>query len=195
MATVWYYWTSGSTATSSATTTYDPAWSTWNDQGTSTAINSGNTTWVRWVTATTNTYVYTPPQETPMPVYPREDPEVTERYRQLAEKKKAAEAKAMELILDLLGPEQTEIYKRTGNLFVKGQECDWLISSGGKVSKIQKGKVVSLCVHSAHRHAQPESDNVIALALHAKFAEKELLSRANVIREVLQEKLPEAACF
>lgn len=160
--------------------------------------------------STDNTYVYDYKVEVvyPQPVVgeaerrKRLEEEEQERKRRVAEyermerERQKAEEKAVDCLLDVLGREQTEIYKRTGNLLVKGEQFDWLFDKEGKVYRCEKDKVVQLCLHSDEKHKQPLTDNVITLALHAKFMEKEM-AKGHFIREIkrLEFKLPEAANF
>jgi len=117
-------------------------------------------------------------------------------YERMEKERQKAEERAVDCLLDVLGQEQTEIYKRTGNLLVKGERFDWLFNKEGKVYRCEKDKVVQLCLHSEEKSKQPLTDNVITLALHAKFAEKEM-EKGHFLREVKRQEfqLPEAANF
>jgi len=208
--TTWNYESTASSATSAAWQT-----TTWYE-GTSTAT-SYQTTDNGYVIYTPTTVVYYSPQSTDNTYwsYKIETPKISaaeqrkrlaeeeeERKRRLAEyermekERQKAEERAVDCLLDVLGQEQTEIYKRTGNLLVKGERFDWLFDKEGKVYRCEKDKVVQLCLHSEEKHKQPVTDNVITLALHAKFAEKEM-DKGHFIREVKRKdfQLPEAANF
>jgi len=116
------------------------------------------------------------------------------RYEEMESKRASAEKKALQLVMDLIGEEQAKIYEQTGNLLVKGEHYDWLLKKEGKVYRVGKGKISLLCIHTEneHRRKQPETDNVIALALHAKFNEKEM-EKANFVSSHNLFQMPEAA--
>ena len=95
-----------------------------------------------------------------------------------------AEEVAQELLLDLIGPEQMEVYKRTGRVFVKGRTFDWLLQTEGsrcKLKKITKDKVQDLCIHIDNDRI-PKTDQVIGYLLNAKFNDEHLDKTANLIR-------------
>jgi len=109
-------------------------------------------------------------------------------------KKFKAEHKAMELLTDLLEPDQIEVYKRTGRVLVKGNEFDWLIErykQYGKdefapydnvhIKKIKSGKIHDLCVSQRKQMELPTTDRVIGFALMAKANEKAFDKEANVL--------------
>lgn len=190
-------WYSGSPTTSTTWYTSPTTITTWENSGTCNHYQiTDNTVYV---------YVETPaqtPAQTPEQVEEnrRQEQALAEerlaKYREIEAKRAKAEEKAIECLLDLLGPEQAETYKRTGNLLVKGVEFDWLLTKEGRVYRCEKDKVVQLCLHSEEKHRQPDTDNVITLALHAKFAEKEM-ARGNFQHSFEKKsfKIPEAANF
>ena len=91
-----------------------------------------------------------------------------------------AEATACDLLLDLIGEEQFAVYKETGRLLVKGREVDYLITrEGGFVKRIEKDKVVDLCIHLAEQSVMPRTDSVIALKLFAEADEYAFNKKAN----------------
>jgi hypothetical protein len=93
-----------------------------------------------------------------------------------------AEKKALDLVQDVIGPEQLEVYKKTGRVFVKGVKFDWLICKNGTsvtVKQVTKDKVQDLCVHLVAEHGIPANDKVAGMILHAKFNGEYLNKRAN----------------
>lgn len=219
--------TSTTSTTSSTATDYGDnynyhggdVWSAWNGSGTSSTSN-GDVVWIRW---TYDRDVYTQAevareaerrarsmartqreaQEAAAHSamlrerYAAERREREERTRLLREKKEAAELKAQELLLDMIGEEQLEVYKQTGRLFVKGRKHDYILQKGGFVLQVQKDKVVDLCVHLANRYTFPETDNVVALKLAIEDDEKSVVKLANNhgSRPRNEETVPRAACM
>jgi hypothetical protein len=97
---------------------------------------------------------------------------------------KKAEEKAQELLLDLIGPVDMAIYKRTGRVFVKGREFDWLLQTEGnrcRLQKVTKDKIHDLCIHMSD-YKMPKTDQVVGFLLNAKFNEKHLDKTANLVR-------------
>lgn len=97
---------------------------------------------------------------------------------------KKAEEKAQELLLDLIGPVEMAIYKRTGRVFVKGREFDWLLQTEGnrcRLQKVTKDKVHDLCIHMSD-YKIPKTDQVVGFLLNAKFNEEHLDKTANLVR-------------
>ena len=90
-----------------------------------------------------------------------------------------ADRKAAELLIDVLGLEQYEVYQRTGRIMIHGNKYDWIVKSSGMVQRVEKDKVVDLCVSLANRHKYPKDDNIVAMALTAKLNEDELIEKAN----------------
>jgi hypothetical protein len=103
-----------------------------------------------------------------------------DRAKELAAKKEEAENKAKELLLDLIGEEEMKVYEETGRLLVHGNKFDYIVQKFGYVKKIEKDKVVDLCVHLKDKYSFPESDNVIALKLLLEHDEDQVLKVANV---------------
>lgn len=101
--------------------------------------------------------------------------------------KRKAEATAWKLLEDVITPEETKHYKKTGRLLVHGQEYDWLIKKptyeGGKpgVVRVEKNKLTDICVHTngGKDHEIPEGDRILSLALSAKFNEKDFNEKCN----------------
>lgn len=112
------------------------------------------------------------------------------------ERKETAEEVAQVLLGELIGGEQLEMYAKTGRILVKGKKDDYLIYKTGKVQRVEKGKLVDLCVYTQQRVTMPETDNVIGLALHIKSDEKDFNKTANASRPIPRPvNLPEAANF
>ena len=103
---------------------------------------------------------------------------MSESYR----KKEAAELKAEDLLMDVIGEDQREVYQRTGRLLVKGKKHDYLLTKRDdcvKVQRLMKDKVIDLCIHFRDRYKYPDDDHVLALALFAKADEKGFNEKAN----------------
>jgi hypothetical protein len=112
------------------------------------------------------------------------------------ERKETAEEVAQVLLGELIGGEELGLYKTTGRILVKGNEHDYLIYKTGKVQRVEKGKLIDLCVYTQQRVTMPETDNVIGLALHIKTDEKDFNKTANASRPIPRPvNLPEAANF
>jgi len=122
-----------------------------------------------------------------------------ERLKKAAEereRKETAEEVAQVLLGELIGGDQLEMYAKTGRILVKGNKNDYLIYKTGKVQRVEKGKLVDLCVYTQQRVTMPETDNVIGLALHIKSDEKDFNKTANASRPIPRPvNLPEAANF
>ncbi len=99
-----------------------------------------------------------------------------------AERKKAAEEVAQVLLGEIIGEEQLAVYKETGRLLVTGKEHDYLVHKSGGVQRVEKGKIVDLCVHVKERILLPPTDNVIGLAMFIKADEKDFNKVANASR-------------
>lgn len=107
-----------------------------------------------------------------------------------------AEARARNLLLDLIGEDELKVYQETGRLFVKGNRYDYIVRKTGTIQRIEKDKLTDLCVHLASNHKCPKTDNVIALKLALESDEDEVLQLAN--NHGCCEKpdqIPRAACM
>ena len=105
-----------------------------------------------------------------------------ERLNKQAEenkKKEQAEEVAQVLLGELIGEEQLEIYKETGRIVVNGRKHSYLIAKSGGVKRVERGKLVDLCVHVQQKILLPPTDNVIGLAMHIKADEKDFNKVAN----------------
>lgn len=124
------------------------------------------------------------------------DRQEQKRYEKLKKEKADAEQKAKELLLDLIGEKELEIYNKTGRLFVHGKQYDYIVPKEGLIQRIEKDKVTDLCIHLRDRHGFPETDNVISLKLLAEADEKQFNSIANQHHPRSRpEELPECACM
>ena len=202
----WSSWCTSSASTSTTPATSNDTWYYWNSTdsssaSTTTAPVSYTTTWVIW----------NGEQEYVERENRLEDQRYQERLEQarklraeaeaaakkLKEEKEAAEQKAKDLLMDLIGEDELKVYEETGRIMVKGRRFDYILQKEGLVKKIEKDKVVDLCIHLRNQHAYPESDNVIGLKLMIEAEEDELLKRANVHGSRSLDHLKElrAACM
>ena len=122
-----------------------------------------------------------------------------ERRRQLAanlEAKRQAEQKAEWLLETLIGP-QIDVYRKTGRVFVKGNNgTSYIVRKGMSLQKIEPDKIVDLCVLLNPKYKCPQTDNVIALKTLLENDEDHVLNLANVLGSAsLPEELPLAACM
>ena len=202
----WYHWTATScTSSTSSTTSCGDVWSSWNTS-TATTTASGDATWIVW-----NNSGASQPTARPESEFVRQRREQSEqarqahwasekRYAEIQRKRETAEKKAQQLLMDLIGPEQLEVYKETGRLYVRGNQHDYILKKGGLVTQVGKDKVIDMCVHLAERSSFPETDNVVGLKLMLESeAERKVLKLANyhAYSERLRDKaeLPLAACM
>lgn len=119
-----------------------------------------------------------------------------EKAAKETERKKAAEEVAQVLLGELIGEEQLEVYQDTGRIFVNGEKHSYLITKSGGVQRVEKGKIVDLCVHVSEKILIPPTDNVIGLAMHIKADEKDFNKVANASRpQPLPKLLPLAANY
>jgi len=126
----------------------------------------------------------------------RREEESRKREEELRKKKSMAEATARELLLDLIGEDQCKVYDETGRLFVKGREYDYVIKKNGGVQRIEKDKIIDLCVHLKKRWQFPDTDNVIALKLMLENDEDAVNRIANRVAEREKpDRLSLAACL
>lgn len=205
---VWGYWVDDATSTASTTATLyaddysttasasttDTVWRSWAATGgngaTVTGTTGGNSEgiWKVWVHTddSTVTYVSTPTKELTAKEKRARQEEVDRRMREAEERRKkekiekeAAEAKAKELLLELIGPDELEVYDETGRLFVAGRKYDYIIQKQGKLMRLEKDKITDLCVHLRELHKFPRTDNVIALLMMLLTDEDYVLKLAN----------------
>lgn len=176
----WVHWVGNQyDATATSTCTDDSAWTVWvADEFSNSEDNQANREWMR------QDYEAAQVQE-------QEHAEAARRKRE------EAESVAIELLMELIGPVEAEVYKKTGRLIVKGRHHDYMIHknravAGANVTRIEKDKLVDLCVHLPEYHEWCETDNVIALKMAIEADEKNF--KGNVIKSVPRlAELPLAA--
>jgi len=189
--TVWVEWCAQDSGTSTATTTcaYDAVWPTWVSETQTTYAASGTSTaWYQWNKEdfedhAKDEYNY---KVRSTWVVAKETREAKKRREEEAKKilawkkkKEAAEKVALELLEEFIGHKERLIYEETGRLLVRGKKADYILSKENGVSRVEKDKVVDLCIHLRDRHSYPETDNVIALALKVKDDEEGFNEMAN----------------
>jgi len=208
MATsTWTTWTSTTSSTTTTTSATGSIWYDWNDTSaaaTTTATNATCDTWVIWTIGASEAgqisdHIWSTIKK---PTHSeRMQSEIWKEWNShiRAEKKverDSAEKKAKDLLLDLIGEDELKIYEKTGRLFVKGKNFDYIVVNGGKVQKIEKDKITDLCVHLAERSKYAPTDNVISLKLAIEAEEDKVLQLANNHgSRDLPERLPLAACM
>ena len=202
---IWVQWTTNScTATTTSSYCDNTTWSGWNATSTdatcadSTTVSTGESTtvWVRWIGGEPDYQHQQEEIETGHREYERLRQESQKRADDLKKKREKAEQKAKDLLLDLIGEEQLEIYNETGRLLVCGHKYDYIIQKEGFVKRIEKDKIVDLCIHLTNQSKYPDSDNVIALKLLAENNEEEFNRLANNHGEHERpEELLKCACM
>lgn len=106
--------------------------------------------------------------------------EAQKRAFELQKKKEAAEEKAKQMLLDLIGEDLRAEYERTGQVYVQGQRHGYIIKGYGHIKRIEgNGKIRELCIHLQERYKYPDTDNVIALLMTLKHDEERFLKTAN----------------
>ena len=208
----WYTWTSSDYSSASSTTTTSDIWTGWNASTSTSYTTSSCTTGSVWVTWNgDNTVKYTPVQRSiPAPSQEeidrrrerrdqerKESEERQKRYDEMERKREAAEEKAKQLLLDLIGEDQLKVYEETGRVFVKGRKQDYIVQRQGTVIQIQKDKLVDMCVHLENRTKYPETDNVVAMKIMLETDEDRVLKLANQYEYSKRDKseMPLAACM
>lgn len=123
-------------------------------------------------------------------------------YAKMVERRKKAEERAQELLGQLIGGNELEVYKRTGKLFVKGNHGDYILQKDGFIKHLKGGRVLDICCHLKDKDKMPATDNVIAMKMRLENDEKTVLEMANTHRdqsreEYVQEEggMPEVACM
>jgi len=101
------------------------------------------------------------------------------RIQEEKERKERAELTALQLLEDLIDEQSLRVYKETGKLVVKGKRYDYVLNKGSGVYKIEKDKIVDLCIHLRNRTKYPETDNIISLKLLIEGNESRFLRTAN----------------
>jgi len=194
----WNVWCSSTSATSSSSS--DNVWYGWTDGDTSATSSTTYTAiWYTWTNTESQEQAEKRRSEQARAQAERErqEQERIRRYEEQEQKREAAEKKAKELLLDLIGPEEMKVYERTGRLFVRGKKHDYIVQKSGYVKQIKKDIVTDLCVHLKDRNKFPDTDNVVALKLAIEAEEDNVIKMANDhgSRPIAQcPELREAAC-
>ena len=187
--TAWVSWCdqdAGTTCTS--TETCDVIWPAWVGETAASAASGAttgtSTTWYNWnegyaqdprnYESSTDWGFATKTRESQ-----KQREESRKKMEELRKKKEAAEEMALDLLEEFIGFEQRVIYEETGRLLVKGKKADYILSKDEGVTRVEKNKVVDLCIHLKERYGYPSTDNVIALALKVKDDEKGFNKMAN----------------
>lgn len=195
---VWTNWNACTTTFS--TCSYGSTWTDWNtfSSGTAVSLSTGSDTWDHWnidFTCGPAQVTYGPESEEARAERERLEAEREVERQAEAKRKEEAEDRAKELLLDLIGEDELTVYNETGRLFVRGRNHDYLIEKTGTVKRVEKDKLVDLCIHLEQKHSMPKTDNVIALKLLAEADEYKFNQLANNHGSVqLPEELPRAAC-
>lgn len=113
-------------------------------------------------------------------------------YKEVREK---AEKKAVKLLGRIIGEEDLAVYEKTGRLFIKGKNGDYVARKGQTLQKIEGNKVTDLCVHIAHRFNCPPTDTVIGLKFLLEDDDKKIVRLANHVRDNTVDEIPLAACM
>lgn len=207
--TTWVSWNSHVPEGTSCTST----WDYWNSE-TCTAIGNSYDTWGDWCENVDNNTVRTDVSDLTIQHKTKRLARTLmfrERLLKRREKKRrkdqtkievhkrnreAAEIKAKELLLDLIGEDQLRIYNETGRLFVRGRKNDYIVQKHGYVKKLEKDKVVDLCIHLDNKTKYPETDNVIALKLLIEGNEEKFTKTAHhACYAPAYNELPKCACM
>lgn len=179
---VWVVWNSDTTQTTGST--HPSVWCTWNQQQRyaeyryrqeierQQVSQTWNQQWVTW-----NGEVE---RRKSRRARSRGNQRSNERQNRKHDRKiLTSEEKAKRLLLDMIGEDQLKIYEETGRLFIKGRKHDYIIQREGGVKRIEKDKIVDLCIHLEDQHQYPKTDNVIALKLMLEADEKNFNKVAN----------------
>ncbi|HBF42339.1 MAG TPA: hypothetical protein DDW42_01675 [Desulfobacteraceae bacterium] len=190
---IWGYWCASSgdscTGTTCAMTSTEAVWDHWNTTGNTSTASASTcyTIWYEWVhspsMATPAQLIQTYPTAKEVRELQAQRRAQEEEARKLrAEKKRKrdeAESVALELLETLIGPKERVIYEETGRLMVKGKNADYIINRESGVTRVEKDKVVDLCIHLKEKWKYPNTDNVISLALLAGDNEDAFNEMAN----------------
>jgi aminoglycoside phosphotransferase family enzyme len=95
------------------------------------------------------------------------------------EEQKLAEVTAHELLQEIVSDVELSHYKEHGELLVRGRKHDYIIKKRGGVIRVEKDKVLSLCIHLNNQYKYPRTDNVIALKLAIDADEHKFNKDAN----------------
>ena len=200
---VFYYWT---TTTSNTTSASNDVWESWHTTDTSySGTTSSHSVWESWITSNEYTVNVVKPhyyiEKVTSPKLSSEtkraraaQSEINKIWRDLKiqeeeERKALAELTAQDLLMDLIGEKELEYYRETGRLLVKGRKHDYVLKKEGGVYKVEKDKIIDLCIHLKEKYKYPDTDNVIGLLLMIEAEESVFLKTANSHGEVKDEKV------
>ncbi len=198
-----FYWATDTTATADGSTyARDATWSNWTTT-TTTSPTAEDGTWNFWVSGedasdlrarwiTPSKIAAPAPKSTEQKRAFNAQRQINKKWRdiRIAEEeqhRRDIELTAQRLLEDLISPEQSEVYKKTGRLVVKGRQFDYVIEKDRGVYQVDKDKVIDLCIHLREKYKFPETDNVIGLKLLIEGNEREFLRTANSNGLVRQE--------
>lgn len=174
---IWRAWTETFETTYTATNTIGNAtWVRWTTDDATTSTTSSNVIWRVW---TANDYTYGSTLTYPAAVEPTVQPA---RVSDVA--KAAAEAKARDLLLEHLTPEQAREFEASKSFVVTSRSGRRYRITLGRAHNVHEldadGKpALELCGHVAD-YAVPNGDNVLAQKLMLEASEEEYLKLANV---------------
>lgn len=191
----WEYWISRGTATTSTTTDY--IWETWSNATSTTATTTSNDTWYVWSSDRDEYVVHREWGEWyndkvyHKTLKPKHDAHVVEyqneqrriRMAEAARKRKEAQARARELLVNNLNAAQQADLDNFGFFFVdsKRPERKYRIRKGrvGNVDVMEGDKILHrLCAHPAP--SVPDDDTRLAQKLMLEHMEDAFVARANV---------------
>jgi hypothetical protein len=182
---VWYTWYDSGTTSATSQCYSTEIWDSWTTDYTVYGTTSTTAVWYRWIEGSP---VYIPasdlaPKQTEAQraEQDRVAEENRQKWKKAEEDRKTAEEKAKQLLLDIIGEDQFKVFEKTGLLLVKGRKYDYLINKEARVKRLEKDKVVPLCIHPDNPYSYPNSDRVVAAMLNAKFREDEFNKTANKI--------------
>ena len=123
--------------------------------------------------------------------------EERKRYRIEVIEREAAENKAVILLESFIGNEQIEVYKKTGKMYVKGENGLYIAKKGGGIQKVEGSKVINYCVHLEAKWKCPPTDEVVAMKFLLEHDDSKIIKMANWVSETEHEDghLPIAACM
>lgn len=123
------------------------------------------------------------------------DPDRDRRWQEVAAARANADERAKALLMDLIGPEQLARFERTGRLWVRGKKHDYIIPKEGFIKRVEKEKIIDMCVHLENKTKFPAVDNVVAMKLALETDEETVLEKANEHHSRDRHELPECACM
>ena len=196
---VFYYWTT--TTSNSTTSGTSDVWESWHTSGTACSGTTSCYTDAVWSSWISTEYTIVEPQKVSPPEPSVETMRAREAQRKIdnawrdirikeeEERKQLAELTAQELLEDLIGGEELALYRETGRLVVPGRKYTYVLKKEGGVYKVEKDKIINLCIHLREKYKYPETDNVISLKAFIEANEYEFLKTANSHGELRDESI------